>query len=408
MRLRRAVLTIALAAFCVGCDRPPEWSADQLQVLRSLWIDTLPALAPDASNRVADDPAAARLGHRLFFDERLSANGKVSCATCHRPEWAFTDGFRRGEGIGTADRNTMTIIGSAYSPWFFWDGRRDSQWAQALGPLENPVEQGATRMQVYRLVADTPAYRALYARLFGPLPDITAEMPPDARREALAGVFANVGKAIAAYERRLLPGPSRFDRYVAAVLAGKREEASRHLTEDEVAGLRLFIGRPECLHCHNGPLFTNFEFHDTGAPDPTGTWRDSGRSGGVAQVLADEFNCYSAHSDAAHSDAARGDCAELNFIKADDPRFRRGFKTPTLRNVSLTAPYMHNGSFGHLSQVLDHYNRAPQQPVGRSELVPLGLTEQQLRQLEAFLRALDSPVADPRWLKPPDPGPAGR
>src|SRR5690606_15771554 len=319
-------------------------------------------------NRVADDPVAARLGHHLFFDERLSANGKVSCATCHRPEWAFTDGFRRGEGIGTADRNTMTIIGSAYSPWFFWDGRKDSQWSQALAPLENPVEQGATRMLVYRVIADTPAYRTLYAQLFGPLPEIRSEMPSDAGRDALSGVFANVGKAIAAYERRLLPGPSRFDSYVAAVLAGRDGEAARRLTADEIAGLRLFIGRPECLHCHNGPLFTNFEFHATGAPDPTGTWRDSGRLDGVAKVLADEFNCHSAHSD-----AARSDCAELNFIKTDDPRFRRGFKTPTLRNVSLTAPYMHNGAFGHLSQVLDHYNHAPRQPFGQSELVPLGL-----------------------------------
>jgi cytochrome c peroxidase len=388
-RCWRTALAAGLFALSSSAAVAGGWSAEERTILRGLWLGSLPTLPPDPSNRVADDPVAAQLGHRLFFDRRLSANGRVSCATCHRPEWAFTDGFPRGEGVGTAARNTMTIIGSSYSPWFFWDGRKDSQWSQALSPLESPVEHGATRMQVVRLIADDPLYRSLYTRLFGSLPEVTDE-------EGASRVFANAGKAIAAYQRRLSPGPSRFDRYVGAVLAGDRKGAARHLTGDEIAGLRLFIGRGECLHCHNGPLFTNFEFHDTGVPDPSGTWQDAGRSAGTAAAMADAFNCHGAYSD-----AEQKDCTELNFIWTGDPRFRRGFKTPTLRNVSLTAPYMHNGIFGHLSHVLDHYNRAPKQPVGRSEVLPLGLSEQQLRALEAFLRTLDSPVQDTRWLKPP-------
>src|SRR5690606_15553813 len=106
----------------------------------SLSIKSLPPLPPDPSNRYGDDPRAAALGHQLFFDTRLSANGKVSCATCHDPGRDFQDGLPLAVGVGTNTRRTMPIAGTAYSPWMFWDGRKDSQWSQALGPLESPVE----------------------------------------------------------------------------------------------------------------------------------------------------------------------------------------------------------------------------------------------------------------------------
>ena len=110
----------------------PEWTADEVEVLRSLWLETLPALPPDPSNAVADNPIAAEFGRQLFFDTRLSSNGSISCATCHQAERRFTDGLQKAQAIGTTERHTPSIVGSAYSPWQFWDGRRDSQWAQAL------------------------------------------------------------------------------------------------------------------------------------------------------------------------------------------------------------------------------------------------------------------------------------
>ena len=149
------------------------WSEADIATLRSLWIGSLPPLPPDPSNVVADDPRAAQLGRKFFFDTRLSANGEVSCATCHQPDLLFTDGLARAEGIGTTLRGAPTIVGIAYSPWFYWDGRRDSQWAQALTPLEAGVEHGGTRTHYARLIYQDDAYRAEYEAIFGPLPDLS-------------------------------------------------------------------------------------------------------------------------------------------------------------------------------------------------------------------------------------------
>ena len=226
---------------------------------------------------------AAALGRRLFFDARLSGNGKVSCATCHLPEQDFQDGKPLATGVGTTARRTMPIAGTAHSPWLFWDGRADSQWAQALGPLESAVEHGGSRTQYAQSIASAVP-RASTRRVFGALPDLTGcrarpgpcPTPRGARRgsesprcggRTISRVYANIGKAIAAYERRIGPAPSRFDRYVDAELAGRRHTAeSSALTRDEEAGLRLFIGKASCVNCHNGPLLTDDHFHNTGVP----------------------------------------------------------------------------------------------------------------------------------------------
>ncbi|HUQ83945.1 MAG TPA: cytochrome-c peroxidase, partial [Gemmatimonadaceae bacterium] len=129
------------------------WSASERETLRSLSLASLGPLPADPSNRYADDHAAAQLGHRLFFDARLSSNGKVSCASCHLPAQDFQDGKRLATGVGTTSRRTMPVPGTAYSPWQFWDGRADSQWSQALGPLESAVEHGGDRTQYAHLVA---------------------------------------------------------------------------------------------------------------------------------------------------------------------------------------------------------------------------------------------------------------
>ena len=180
IRSRRILATVVAAAaalvvtgFVRTTSRTSDvWSNEDLGTLRSLSISAAGAPPPDPSNRYVDDPRAIALGKRLFFDARLSSNGKVACATCHLPTREFQDGLPLGRGVGITGRRTMTIVGTAYSPWFFWDGRTDSQWSQALGPLESAVEHGGTRTLYAGVVARE--YRREYEPLFGPLPSLAS------------------------------------------------------------------------------------------------------------------------------------------------------------------------------------------------------------------------------------------
>jgi cytochrome c peroxidase len=414
---RRGALSSALAGVALGALvwfgidlRPPAaWSDAEITMLRTLALDTLPPLPADPSNAVADDPRAAALGLRLFFDTRLSGTGAVSCATCHQPERRFTDGRTKGQAIGTSKRNTRSIVGVAYSPWLYWDGRRDSLWSQALTPLEDPVEHGGDRMRYARLVTTDPGYREAYEALFGPPPDFSdprrfpAAASPLASAEARAAwqamapgdqtlvnrVFANIGKAIAAYERRLALSRARFDDYVAAVVTGDEAAQRRLFSADEVRGLRLFLGAGNCTQCHNGPLLTNHEFHNTGALPAPGEPPDKGRSAGVRTVMADPFNCLGEYNDA--PDAV---CPELRFARTGSELIG-AMRTPSLRNLAGTAPYLHKGQLDSLTAVLDLYNRAPLALIGHNEAKPLGLGRRDLDRLERFLETLEAPVADP-------------
>jgi cytochrome c peroxidase len=391
------MLIVAAALTTVAATRGDRWSAEELETLRSLSLSELEPLPPDPTNRVADDPRAVQLGQRLFFETRLSSNGKVSCETCHVADREFQDGTPLGKGVGTTDRRTMPVAGTAYSPFLFWDGRKDSQWAQALGPLESAVEHGGTRAQYAHVIAEQ--YRDDYERLFGPLPDLSAipraagpvadrasraawDAMTDEERVAVTQVYVNIGKAIAAYERRLQYGPSRFDRYVETLAANGQPPADV-LTRDEAAGLRLFIGKANCTQCHNGPLLTNNEFHNTGVPAAAIAKVDHGRTTGAKDVLKDEFNCRSRWSD-----APGAQCSELEFLVSEGETLERAFKVPSLRNVADRVPYMHAGQFASLDEVVAHYNHAPAAPSGHSEIKPLRLDARELRQLVAFLRAL--------------------
>ena len=394
------VLLLALAgtgAIHWNAPPPAPWSDAERKAIASLSLSALPPLPSDPSNAVADHPAAQRLGHRLFFDARLSANGAVSCATCHQPSLRFTDGLPRGVGLAIGTFNTMSLVGAAYSPWLFWNGRQDSLWGQAISPLESPIEQGVSRTEAARLIARDPAYRTAYEALFGPLPPLpSAEPATEAEQAAVDLAFVNIAKAIAAYERLLLPGETRFDRYAASLDPGGTPTDDTQLSIPEAEGLRLFIGKAECINCHNGPLLTNHEFHNTGVLPAIGTLPDKGRAEGARLVLEDPFNCFSAHSD----DPAKG-CPELRFMRTGDDLVAAQ-KTPSLRNLQGTAPYMHAGQVGTLAEALDHYNRARNAIVGHNEAKPLGLLPYELKRLEAFLNTLDGPLATaPEWLVPP-------
>jgi cytochrome c peroxidase len=377
---------IALAAIAIGVlislQKPSTWSEAEVSVLKSLWLESLPDLPADPSNAVADNPSAADFGRQLFFDSRLSANGGISCATCHQIERRFTDGLQKGQAIGTTDRNTPSIVGSAYSPWQFWDGRRDSQWAQALAPLEDANEHGTNRTDVVRFVTADAEYRPIYESLFGELPDALF-----GNADLLNTAFANIGKSIAAFERTLVPTPSRFDDYVAALVNDDEKIEEQLLNDDELAGLRLFIGDANCTQCHNGPLLTNHEFHNTGVISFPGDVPDKARVAGVQEVLANEFNCLGPYSD----DPAR-QCAELQFARTGIELIG-AIKTPSLRNIDGTAPFMHKGQLATLAAVLNHYNEAPDAMIGHNEAKPLGLSRRELRQIEVFLLTLAAPVA---------------
>ncbi len=393
------------------------WTGAERGLIASLSIDRLPSLPPDPSNAVGDNPDAVALGHALFFDSGLSPDGSVSCSTCHQPDRYFTDGkvLANVRDMDTP-RHTPTIVGIAYSDWYYWDGRKDSQWAQALAPQEAPIEHGGTRTAHARYVLSK--YRRLYESVFGPAPDLsdTTRFPPEAAplegetsgtawegmaeedRGAVNRVFANIGKSIAAYSRRILPGRSRFDDYAKAALVNDWTRMSELFSTEEAEGLRLFIGEGQCTDCHNGPLFTNGTFHNIGLPLPEGSKFDQGRSQGTLQVVEDVFNCLGEFSDA-NEDA----CVELRFIKLEGEELVGAFKVPGLRNVAETAPYMHNGVFPDLEAVIRHYNHAPPAFPGHSDLVPLAFTEAQSAALKAFMLTLSAPPdAPPDLLRQPE------
>jgi cytochrome c peroxidase len=389
------------------------WSATEINVLASLRLNQLPVASSDPSNAVDGSPAAINLGRQLFDDTRLSKNQAVSCASCHDAQKNFQDGLPVGRGVGTGSRRTMPIVGSGHSPWFFWDGRKDSLWAQALGPLEDAAEHGGNRTRYAHLIKTH--YRSAYEGVFGTMPALSAA-PLDASPSGTSAekaawkamdlgtqqnvnrVFANVGKAIAAFEKTLTHGETRFDRYVEGIV-GRTLQTQRLLTQQEVSGLRVFIGKGQCVTCHSGPLFTDQSFHNTGVPPRDTNKPDQGRSAAITRVQSDEFNCLGAFSDAKASQ-----CLELRFLTTDDSLLAGAFKTPSLRDVALRPPYMHAGQFSSIKDVIAHYVRAPAASIGQTELAdggsrhserkPIRLSEHEANALASFLGTLSTPVVE--------------
>ncbi len=377
------------------------WSETELSTIGNLSIASLPPLPPDLSNHVADDPQAAALGKAFFFDPRFSANGAVSCSSCHMPDRQFQDDRRVGHGIADVTRRTMPLAGTAHHTFFFWDGRKDSQWSQALGPLESPSEHGADRTMIVQLIA--ASYRADYEAVFGKLPDmgnLPAHATPTGSPEAITAwklltteqqravnmTFANMGKAIEAFERTIPVPATRFDADAAALAKKDFVAADKIFTEAERNGLKLFVGQGNCASCHKGPLFTDLQFNNLGLPG-TSAATDIGRSTATHVLKNDPFNCLGEFSDAKGPPACQG----IRFMKFESPVKQVGaFKSPSLRGVAQRPPYMHNGQFATLRDVMVHYNNAPKAPFGTSELlIPRKLTERQLSELEAFLHTLD-------------------
>jgi cytochrome c peroxidase len=398
MRSRATFALGLVTALTLGGCGGPDFTEAEKAMIASLSLSALPPLPPDPTNRYADLPAAAAFGATLFFEQRLSRDGNVSCATCHLIDRQFQDDRPLAIGVATTNRRTMPLAGVARSPWFFWDGRKDSLWSQALGPLEDAREHAGNRTAYTHFIGKEFAGR--YQRIFGPLPDLSG-LPDNAgplgteaekaawngmsgeQRASIDRVFANLGKAIAAFERSIVHEPTRFDRFADAVAAGRDPEGEAALSDVEVHGLKLFIGKANCVTCHNGPRFTDDHFHNTGIPAVKGLPEDRGRETAVAQVAADPFNCLGAFRDSGEEA-----CGELRFMVKSGEALKRAYKTPSLRGAATRPPYMHSGQIATLEDVVDHYNTAPASPRGASELHPLGLSERERTALVAFLKTL--------------------
>ena len=334
----------------------------------------------DPSNRVSGDAHAVALGRRLFFDGRLSAHGALACATCHVPDRAWTDGRRRAVGLGLLDRNTPSLLDVARQRWFSWDGRADSLWSQSLKPIVDPREMGASPAHAARVVRSDPALACLYARAFG-------EPPGDDDERVLVGV----GKGLAAFLETVLAGRTAFDEFRDALARGDEAAAGAYPVAAR-RGLRIFLGTGRCGVCHVGPSFTDGEFHDVGVPFVVGPGRvDPGRHEGIKRLRADRFSLLGPYSD----DASGAAATKTRHVELQHANFGQ-FKTPSLRNVALTAPYMHDGRYATLRELVRHYSELDMERIhthGEQLLRPLRLTDAEVHDLVAFLETLTGAAA---------------
>jgi len=393
-----------------------KWNEREVSILKSLSLNYFTP-REDKTNRVVNNEDAAKLGQKLFFDKRFSKDNSVSCSTCHKPELYFTDGLPQAVGLQKTLRNAPSIVGASNEIWFFRDGRTDSLWSQALHPIENSQEHGGNRSQFAQVIFNDPELKAEYEKVFGPMPDISdnSRFPvnagptrvkpvmkawksmPIADQKIISTIYVNGGKAIAAYESKLQPAPSRFDDYVKAVGDNDTNTMQSILSKDEVAGLNVFLNKGKCFICHNGPMFTDQGFHNIGTPPLNVKRYDFGRSKAVRRVKKNQFNCLSEFNDAKDKS-----CNELKYMVFHEEDTLAAFKTPSLRNVTKTAPYMHAGQYKTLKEVIKHYNDPPSTKVGMNKLLDIDLTDQEMAQLEAFLKSLNSPIAaEPALLEAP-------
>jgi len=412
---RRAALTavLALAAACtdewgdIYDDRDHDgdsfFTRVQWDAIRSHC--GVPDVPPEPSNAYSDDPKAALLGQALFFDAGYAPPDPVgqphACASCHAPETWF---IRAETHADIEPYNITSVVNVAHNEFHTWTGKRDSLWSLALVPAEGFL--ATTRLRIAHHIAEN--YREQYACVFGDA-DVASffnnrsAFPSGVDADAMEfdalgsadqavvnRIFANYGKAMAAYMRKIVTGPSRFDRYVGCVPPDNGAQ-STDFGDAEKRGLALFVGgRANCSSCHAGRLFSDDAFHDIALP----VGGDS-RYEGIDE-LDNEFRLTGPYSD--DPEGAPG-------VYPRTEEDRGAFRTASLRNIAMTGKYMHDGQFATLREVIEHYNEPPEAEDGRRdrELWPLDLTTGEMADLEAFLGTLTGdpvPSAVGRRLSP--------
>jgi len=408
----KVLVSVGLVAAC--SDTGP-FDDEERAVLETMVLDDSTPILPDPTNRFADDPIAAKFGQTVFFDKRL-VTGAGNCRTCHDTRQGGADTKARGQttvfGTTTFSRNTPTIFNAAFIPGLnHWGGLFSSLWSV-------PTDTGSSLLEQAHFIYRDPAYRQSYEQLFGPMPDLsdTVRFPPiggyrtpawmgmaPADQVAMGRVATNIGKAIAAYERRLVDKNSAFDRFMNG------DEAA--MSPSAIRGAKLFIGKAACNECHNGPNFSDFEFHNVGVPQGA-LAKDYGFMGAGAFQSTYPFNANSQFSDDPELGAARVadimtvPSIELPMVCGADPMPGCGaFKTARLRSVGLTAPYMHTGGITNLWDVVAFYNEGAGTDgyVGHRDpaIRPLFLSNDEISDLVDFLRSLAGEPIPDEWAMCP-------
>jgi cytochrome c peroxidase len=332
-----------------------------------------PALR-DPSNRVSGVPKAIELGAALFHDTALSQDGTMSCATCHDPDRDFADGLPHGQGRALLDRNTPSLWNLGAHRWFGWSGGTDNLWAQSLSPILNPLEMAHDLTSLHRALM-LSRHCDTYDQLFGAMQGHDDQT-----------VAVNVSKALAAYQETLVTEPSQFDLFRTALQRGDMAAAATYPQEAQ-RGLKIFLGEGRCSVCHLGPAFTNGEFHDAGVPYFLSETRvDQGRFAGLTMLFESPYTLDGQFND----DPEKTGAWAVRSVQRSPQDFGL-FRVPGLRNVSQTAPYMHDGSLADLEAVVNHYNTIDLERMhadGEAILRPLGLTDADISDLVAFLESL--------------------
>ena len=379
--MKSIALAVVVALAAAPCLAAEVLGLDGTEVRQVIRHGPWPAaVTHDPSNAVSGRPAAIALGRRLFFDARLSANGTIACATCHVPARGWTDGHARAAGLAAVDRNTPTVLDVALHRWFSWDGGADSLWSQSLRPIVDAREMGASGAHVATLVRGDAALACLHTKAFGRAPTREPER-----------ALVQAGKALSAFLETVRSGRTAFDDFRDALARGDVEAAARYPASAR-RGAKIFVGSGRCHLCHVGPAFTNGEFHDVGVPYALGQGRvDAGRSGGIKRVRADRFNLLGPWSDDRTGTAA----VKTRHVESTPASFGQ-FKTPSLRNLGHTAPYMHDGRYATLRDVVRHYSDLDMERIhthGEQLLRPLKLSGSESDDLVAFLESLTDPGA---------------
>lgn len=328
----------------------------------------------DPSNKVSGNPSAIALGRQLFFSSKLSSDGTLNCASCHQPDNGFTDGLKQAMGHTRSDRNTQSLYNLRHNRWFGWDGRNDNLWAQSLRPIVRSDEMALPTAELRSVLSDGE-YAASYSALFAAAQTLSEQQN-----------LVNVGKLLAAYVETLETGKSPFDRFRDALEQSDLVVATAY-PEAAQRGFRIFAGKGKCNFCHTGALFSNGEFHDAGVPYFVAEDRvDAGRHGGIKALKRSPFTLDGAYSD----DPGRTGAWKTRRLITSHNDFGT-FRVPGLRNVELTAPYMHNGSLATLEDVVRHYSDIDLERLhadGELILQPLNLTNLEVSDLVTFLRSL--------------------
>jgi cytochrome c peroxidase len=366
-----------MASACENEDPFPTF--DELDVLREL--HTMPLRPPaDPTNRLADNVQAASLGNRLFHDPKLSACGTVSCSSCHEGDGrTVSTPLANGCNGGVTGRNPPTILNVGHERWFMWDMRADRLWNQAILPMTSPIEMASTPTIVRGQLSSS--YQDEYTSLFGKTP---AETEDDE-------ILANVGKLLQAYERTVNRTRSPFDEDVIRFIAAAETSQAEADNDPAFLGLKTFVRKGQCAVCHKGVTMTDHLFHNIGVKDSSPG--APGQTAAVEAMLDWKFNAAGPYSDARTGHDANRLGSLRSELAEKRAEMEGAYKTPTLRNVTLTAPYMHTGELATLDDVIEFYNKGGDELgsfVGtRTEtIVPLDLDDKEKEALKKLLESM--------------------